>query len=102
KYFAGLDDGEVPLRLLFSGSVFHAGDDGALRVAPIPWSKEAEYRLPVRVWRAMMDLYYPDSAWLCLRRDTFERLYRYKVGRGLPTGERAVARRLAAAEGGTP
>ncbi len=35
----------------------------------------------------MMDAYYPDSAWLSLRRDVFERLYNYKVKRGIPTWE---------------
>ena len=29
KYFHGLDEGEVPLNLLFSGTIFFAGDEGA-------------------------------------------------------------------------
>ena len=33
-----------------------------------------------------------NSAWLCLRRDVFERLYRYKVRRGIPTFEQALER----------
>lgn len=90
KYFAGLDDGEVPLVLLFSGTVFYEGGGGALQVAQISWDKEARYRLPVQVWKDMMDIYYPNSAWLCLRRDVFERLYRYKMRRGLPTWEQAL------------
>src|SRR5258707_88849 len=64
--------------------------DGDLQVAPISWEKEAVFRLPVHVWRAMMDHYYPNSAWLCLRRDLFERLYRYKVEHGLPTWEQTL------------
>lgn len=94
KYFAGLEDGEVPLCLQFSGTVFYEGERGALQVAQIPWSAEARYRLPVRVWRDMMDLYYPNSAWLCLRRDAFDRLYDYKSRRGLPTWEQALERLL--------
>jgi hypothetical protein len=90
KYFHGLGDGDVPLLLLFSGTVFHANADGALQVAQISWEKEAAFRLPLRVWRAMMDHYYPNSAWLCLRRDIFERLYRYKVEHGLPTWEQTL------------
>jgi hypothetical protein len=35
----------------------------------------------------MMDLYYPNSAWLCLRRDVFERLHQHKVRMGAPTWE---------------
>jgi hypothetical protein len=38
----------------------------------------------------MMDIYYPNSAWLCLRRDVFERLYQYKVARGIPTWEQML------------
>jgi hypothetical protein len=90
KYFAGLTDGEVPLNLLFSGTVFYAGGEGALQVAQISWDKEARYRLPVQVWKEMMDIYYPNSAWLSLRKDVFDRLYRYKVRRGIPTWEQAL------------
>jgi len=38
----------------------------------------------------MMDHYYPNTAWLCLRRDVFERLHRYKVERAIPTWEQAL------------
>ena len=98
KYFHGLADGDVPLCFLFSGTVFYADGDGALQVAPIPWDKEARFRLPVQSWRDMMDIYYPNSAWLCLRRDVFERLYQYKVERGIPTWEQAMERVLPALE----
>jgi len=37
-----------------------------------------------------MDIYYPNSAWLCLRRDIFDRLYQYKVRNGIPTLEQAL------------
>lgn len=90
KYFHGLEDGEVPLLLLFSGTIFYEAPDGPLQLAQIPWSTEASYRLPVRVWQAMMDHYYPDSAWLRISRDTFDRIYRYKREKGLPTWEQAV------------
>ena len=63
----------------------NANDTGALQVSQIPWDKEARYRLPVHVWQQMMDLYYPNTAWLCLRKDVFDRLYHYKVRRGIPT-----------------
>ena len=35
KYFHGLADGEVPMSLMFSGTVFYADEEGALQVAPI-------------------------------------------------------------------
>jgi hypothetical protein len=90
KYFAGLSDGKVPLCLQFSGTIFYIADDGALQATQIPWSCEAKYQLPVQVWKEMMDIYYPNSAWLCLRRDIFERLYKYKRQQGLPTWEQAL------------
>ena len=90
KYFAGLDDGEVPLNLMFSGTIFYDQDDHGLQIEQIPWDREAKYRLPVRVWKEMIDIYYPNSAWLCLRRDVFEKLSQYKMARGIPTWEEAI------------
>jgi hypothetical protein len=98
KYFYALEDGEVPLEFLFSGTVFYAGADGRLQVERIPWEKEAEFRLPVRLWKEMMDHYFPNSAWIRLRRDAFDRLYDYKVRKGLPTWEAAVEALLRASE----
>jgi hypothetical protein len=98
KYFDSLEDGEVPLTLLFSGSVFFAGPGGALQVERVSWSKEAGYRLPVRVWRDVIDHYYPNTAWLNLHKDVFDRLAAYKARRGLPTWEQALEALLLNAE----
>ena len=95
KYFEGLDDGEIPLLALFSGTVFYATPDSSLQVAPISWELEARSRLPVAVWREMMGSYYPNSVWLNLRKDVFEQLYQYKVAHGIPTWEQALERMLA-------
>ncbi len=100
KYFEALENGEVPLSLLFSGTIFHEGDDGALTATPIPWDKEADFRLPVRVWREMMDHYYPNTAWLCLRRDVFDRINQLKMRRGIPTWEQALEYLLTQAPAG--
>ncbi len=94
KYFHGVTNGDLPLCFQFSGTVFYQGDGNTLQVAPISWDKEAKYRLPVKVWKELMDVYYPNSAWLSLRRDTFERLYQYKVREGIPTWEEALERAL--------
>jgi hypothetical protein len=94
KYFDALEGGEAPLLLLFSGTVFHAGEDGALRVAQIPWSAESSFRLPIAVWKEMMERYYPNSAWLCLRKDVFDRLHRFRVEHALPTWEQALEKLL--------
>jgi hypothetical protein len=101
KYFDGLADGEVPICLQFSGTVFYPGEGGALQVAPISWDKETRFRLPVRVWREMMETYYPGSAWLCLAKESFDRLHQYKVEHGIPTWE-AVVEQLVPAEKRAP
>jgi hypothetical protein len=90
KYFYILEEGEVPLNLLFSGTVFYLGDGGALQVTQISWDKEAKFRLPVQVWKDMMDIYYPNSSWLRLRKDVFDRLYEYKLRSGFTTWEDAL------------
>jgi hypothetical protein len=94
KYFHGLTSGDLPLCFQFSGTVFYQGQDGTLQVAPISWDKEAKYRLPLKVWKDLMDMYYPNSAWLALQRDTFEKLYQYKVREGIPTWEEVLERAL--------
>ncbi len=99
KYFAALDDGEVPLNLMFSGTIFYEPADAPLQIEQIPWDREAKFRLPVRVWKQMMDIYYPNVAWLCLRRDVFDRLAQYKMDRGIPTCEEAIERLLNAERG---
>jgi Family of unknown function (DUF6084) len=94
KYFEGLAEGDIPLLVMFSGTVFYAEPDSPLQVGPISWNQEARFRLPVKTWREMMDAYYPNSAWLSLRRDVFDRLYRYKMQRGIPTWEQALEEML--------
>jgi hypothetical protein len=94
KYFEGLSDGEIPLHLMFSGTVFYADSEDILQVAPISWEQEAKFRLPLKVWRDMMDSYYPNNVWLNLRRDVFERLNQYKTQHGIPTWEQALERVL--------
>jgi len=90
KYFEGLTDGDIPLNMMFSGTVFYEPPDNGLQVAPISWEQEARFKLPVKVWREMMDSYYPNNVWLNLRRDVFDRLYRYKMQHGIPTWEQAL------------
>jgi len=98
KYMSALQDGEIPLHVMFSGSVFYEAMNGALQVAPISWNKEAKFRLPLRVWQDMMAAYYPNSAWLCLRKDVFDRLNEYKMLNGIPTWEEAMERLVVSAE----
>jgi hypothetical protein len=100
KYFYALEDGEVPLEFLFSGTVFYAAEGGRLQTARISWEKEAEFRLPVRLWKELMERYFPNSAWIRLRKDAFDELYDYKIRMGLPTWEATVEALLRASEQG--
>ncbi|MFL5733514.1 MAG: DUF6084 family protein [Chloroflexia bacterium] len=101
KYFYSLEDGEVPLSFLFSGTVFYRSEEEGLQVEQIPWEKEATFRLPIQIWQQMIDHYYPNSAWLYLRRDAFDRLYRYKIDHALPTWEQVIDKLLPDADQGS-
>ena len=95
KYFDGLGSGDIPLLMLFSGTVFYAAEGSGLQVAPISWELETQFRLSVDVWKDMMAKYYPNCVWVNLRRDVFDQLYQYKVAHGIPTWEQALERILA-------
>jgi hypothetical protein len=89
KYLHGLEGGDVPLLLLFSGTVFSKGTTG-FAAEPVGWDREASYRLPVAVWRGVMDLYFPNSGWVRLGRGTLDALQRFKSSRALPTWDQAL------------
>lgn len=90
KYFHALQDMDVPLCFQFSGTVFYTAADGVLQIDQIGWDREFRFHLPAKVWSEMMEHYYPNSAWLRLRRDAFERLYDYKRRKGMATWEEAI------------
>ncbi|MGH3380959.1 MAG: DUF6084 family protein [Actinoallomurus sp.] len=90
KYFASLNDGEIPLLLLFSGTVFVRTPTG-FTVDQVPWTSETPRRVPVAVWREAIDRFFPGSGWLRLRRDTLAELQRYKADKALPGWDDVVA-----------
>ncbi|MBJ7609456.1 MAG: hypothetical protein JF887_08510 [Candidatus Dormibacteraeota bacterium] len=90
KYFFALEGGEVPLTFQFSGTVFYRDAEAALMTERIPWTKECRFRMPVAVWRELIERHYSDGAWLCLSREVFDRLYRYKARRSVPTWESII------------
>ncbi|WP_374970504.1 DUF6084 family protein [Terrabacter sp. BE26] len=97
KLLAGLEEGEAPLLLLFSGQVF-TGRTGSIVVEPVPWHKEARARLPMAVWRAAMDVHFPGQAWLRVSRDTHDRLTEYRGRHGLVGWDAVLGRLLVGAE----
>jgi Family of unknown function (DUF6084) len=98
RYFAGLEGGEIPLLLLFSGTVFTTAD-GTMQAQQVPWSKEASYRLPVSLWREAIDMHFPDSAWIRMSLRTMDGLQRFKNRQALPTWDATIAALLAKADG---
>ena len=104
RYLHGLDDGTIPLLLLFSGTVFVANGDG-FSVELVPWSAEASYRMPVSIWRELADVHFPNSAWLRCSRETLDELSAFKAKRALPTWDSTLEALLAEArqaEAGAP
>jgi hypothetical protein len=95
KYFYALEDGEVPLLFLFSGTVFYAAPDGRLQIQKISWEKECAWRLPIARWQELMQHHYPDSAWIAMRRDVFDQLYEFKRREGLSSWDQVFERLLA-------
>ncbi len=97
KYFHGLQGGDIPLRLLFRGTIFTRADDG-LQMTPLPWDREATWRLPVALWRAAIDSHFPDAGWLRLRKQTLGDLLAFKGRHALPSWDGVMEKLLAAAD----
>ncbi|MDQ1486862.1 MAG: hypothetical protein QOJ62_2555 [Actinomycetota bacterium] len=100
KYLHALRDGEVPLSMMFSGTVFSRFDEG-LAVERVPWHCDADYRLPVHAWRDLMDLHFPGGGWIRVRRETLDALQSFKSARALPTWDDAFAVMLDGSEADT-
>jgi hypothetical protein len=98
KYFHGLESGDVPVSMLFSGSIFYCDADDSLQIGQISWSHGLTHRLSTKLWHALMDQYYPNAAWLRLDRETFERLYRLKRELGVASFDATLDRLLGVSE----
>jgi hypothetical protein len=98
RYFAGLEDGEIPLLLLFSGTVF-SSVAGKLQIQQVPWSKEARFRLPLRIWREAIDAHFPDSAWIKMSASVLDELLAFKSRSALPTWDATLTALLKLAGG---
>jgi hypothetical protein len=98
KYLYALAEGEIPLLLLFSGTVFTAEGNG-FSVSLVPWDREARYRLPVAVWKQALDLHFPGTAWLRLGQRSFDALFAYRTEQQLTSWDDAIDRLLKEAGG---
>ncbi|WP_328929320.1 DUF6084 family protein [Streptomyces sp. NBC_00190] len=100
RYFDALEDGEAPLLMLFSGTAFTGA--GGFRVEPVPWDREASYRMPVNVWRDMVEQHFPGCGWLRLPRDTMAELLAFRSRHALASWESTVRALLDAATPAEP
>jgi Family of unknown function (DUF6084) len=89
KYFHALRDGDIPLVLLFSGTIFNVAEHG-LCAEPVPWDLECSYRMPATVWRAAMDQFFPGGGWLRLQQDTIDRLQAFRGRHAVITWDEAI------------
>jgi hypothetical protein len=89
KYLDALENGDVPLLFLFSGTVF-VKHDGGFRVEQIPWDKGASHGMPVGVWRSLMDSYFPGCSWIRLRHETLDLLQRYRASHAFMSWDDAI------------
>jgi hypothetical protein len=96
KYLHALRDGILPLQFLFGGTVFTPGQRG-FSVQQVSWDCDVDYRMPVSVWRELMQQHYPNSGWVRLDHDTVTALASYKSERGLLSLDEAVTALLTAA-----
>ncbi len=93
KYFHNLTDGDVPLLMLFSGTIFYSTDAG-VQFGQVPWHEEAEYKLPVALWHAAMEHHFGGRAWILLRKDKLDALAAYRSERTIPSWEETIERLL--------
>ena len=85
-------DGEIPLELLFSGTVFYAGAGGALQINRISWNAEAGLPPARRDVAGDDGPLLPERAWLRLDREAFDRLVAFRAQRALTSWEAASTR----------
>jgi hypothetical protein len=91
KYLDSLPDGQAPLALHFNGMIYYPGADRGLQMVLIPWSKSIDFRMPASVWRETIAHYYPGTAWIAVRAQTFDALQKAKLDRGLATLDACIA-----------
>lgn len=93
RYFEAVEEGGIPMRLLFSGTAF-AGP-GGFQVEPVPWDQEASADVPATLWRGMLEEHFPGCGWLRLPRATMDALLGYRSRCALPSWEATIEALLA-------
>lgn len=100
KYFGAIEDGDVPLRFHFNGSIFYERADGKVQIVPVPWDRSERFQMPIAAWQRLSSEHHPYRGWVPLHTETVARLEQLKARMGAPTFDDCVARILEAAEVG--
>jgi Family of unknown function (DUF6084) len=96
RYLHAVDAGDVPLNLLFSGTIFTRGQSG-FEVEQVPWACEARYAMPVSVWRDMIDAYFPNSGFVRVSSEVLKELAAYRARHDLISWDETLQRLLGGA-----
>jgi hypothetical protein len=91
KYLQALSGADVPLALLFGGTIFHVDDTEALRAAPVRLDVEARARMSLAVYRDAIAEHGGGVASIDVATETFERLSRYRTERGARSWDETIA-----------
>ncbi len=93
KFLSALEEGDIPLRLFFSGTIFRGSERG-FTVEMLPWSSECTARLSLQLWQEAMDTAFAGDAWIRVDRSTFNELRRYRAANSFYTWEDTFAHLL--------
>jgi hypothetical protein len=89
KYLHAVRDGDIPLLLLFSGTIFGASEHG-ISLEPVSWDVEASYRMPARIWRDAMNQFFPGGGWIRLQQETIDRLQAFRARHAVLSWDKAL------------
>jgi hypothetical protein len=95
KYLHAVRDGDIPLSLMFSGTVFTRGTTATgttdFSVEQVRWDADVEHHMPAAVWRQLLDLHFPGAGWIRLDTGTIDELRAYRARRGCTSWDETFA-----------
>lgn len=100
KYFGAIEDGDVPLRFHFNGSIFYERGDGQVQIAPVAWDRSERFLMPIDAWHRLSAEHHPNRGWIPLHTETVTRLEQLKAAMGAPTFDDCLAKILDQHRGG--
>ncbi len=83
----------IPFKLVFYGSaIYQSPDNTAFNYFPFPQlpPKEAEFKLPVSVWKSMMQNHYGQARWVSVKEGTFVKLHKHMETNRLTSFDEAL------------